>query len=255
MNNLEKNTVRIVAKLSPWLAPFPSAFFVARSSMIHLTVPLPVAVIMAAIVESLGVTTVHSALWFWDWNQTKRKTDPTAPVALALAALAVYFVTTLFLVVFLEVWPSLSVYAPALFPVVAMVGAANIASIAHQERREAAVRMERAEAKAERDRKRSQTATSRSSERPSEPVIVGQIRDSDRSVADSLTAANSARRSGKEQALTALLTFYSANPGASYRLAAEAVNRSKPWVVAAVAELEAAGKVRRNGRGVEVVTG
>ena len=51
MNNLEKNAVRIVAKLSPWLAPFPSAWFVGRSAMLHLGLPWPVAMVVAAIID------------------------------------------------------------------------------------------------------------------------------------------------------------------------------------------------------------
>ena len=105
MNNLEKNAIRIVAKLSPWLAPFPSAYFVARSAMVHLALPLPVAVVVAAIIETLGLATVHTALWAYDWNAHKRKTDPKRPLVLAVALGAVYVVATLGLVVFLEVWP------------------------------------------------------------------------------------------------------------------------------------------------------
>ena len=85
MNNLEKNAVRVVAKLAPWLAPLPSAYFVARSAMIHLALPLPVAIVVAAIIETLGLATVHTALWAYDWNAHKRKTDPTAPTGLAVA--------------------------------------------------------------------------------------------------------------------------------------------------------------------------
>ena len=84
-------------------------------------------------------------------------------------------------------------------------------------------------------------------------VVLGRDGDFDRSEAVSLDAANRVRRSGKEQALTDLLTFYADNPGASYRVAGEAVDRSKSWVVGAVAELEAAGRIRRNGSGIEVL--
>ena len=47
MNAIEKNAVKIVAKIAPWLAPFPSAYFVARSAVVHLALPIPVAVIVA----------------------------------------------------------------------------------------------------------------------------------------------------------------------------------------------------------------
>jgi hypothetical protein len=142
MNTFEKSTIRIVAKLSPWLAPLPSAYFVARSGMAHLTLPLPVAVIVAAIIETLGLATVHTASWAYDWNVTKRKSDPPAPVFLAIALGCVYVVATLGLVVFLEVWPELSTYAPAIFPALAVVGAVNLALIAQQERREGDVKKE-----------------------------------------------------------------------------------------------------------------
>jgi hypothetical protein len=46
---VEKSIVRKVAKLAPWLAPVPSAFLVTRSGMVHLDLPLVVAVVVAAI--------------------------------------------------------------------------------------------------------------------------------------------------------------------------------------------------------------
>lgn len=129
MNNIEKGAIRIVAKLSPWLAPFPSAFFVAWSSMKHLDPRLLVAVIVAAIIETLGLATVHTALWAYDWNTNKRKTDPQAPMVLAVVLGAAYIVATWGLVVVLEVVPWLSTYAPAIFPALAVVGAINLAMV------------------------------------------------------------------------------------------------------------------------------
>jgi len=75
MNTIEKNAIKIVAKIAPWLAPFPSAYFVARSAIVHLNLPLPVAMVVAAIIETLGLATVHTALWAYDWNSHKRKSD------------------------------------------------------------------------------------------------------------------------------------------------------------------------------------
>ena len=126
MNAIEKNAIRVVAKVSPWLAPLPSAYFVGRSAMVHLSLPLFVAIIVAAIIETLGLATVHTALWAYDWNTHKRKSDPRAPVGLAVALGGVYVVATLGLVVFLEVWPMLATYAPAIFPALAVVGAVNL---------------------------------------------------------------------------------------------------------------------------------
>jgi hypothetical protein len=265
MNNLEKQTVKTVAKVAPWLAPLPSAYFVARAAMEHLSLPLAVAIIAAAIIETLGLSTVHTALWLSDYNAHKRKSDPHAPTILAVALGAVYVAATLGLVVFLEVWQGLATYAPALFPVLAVVGAVNLALIAQQERREAGIEVQKAEAREKRKARKRSVGRSVTGQLSGQPVsqvratdlpaavVLGQNRHSDRTKAVSLDTANRVRRSGKEQALTDLLTFYAENPGASYRLAGQAVDRSKSWVVGAVAELETAGKVRKNGHGVEVL--
>jgi hypothetical protein len=104
-------------------------------------------VIVAAIIETLGLATVHTALWAYDWNAHKRKSDPSAPVTLAVALGGVYVMATLGLVVFLEVWPFLATYAPAIFPALAVVGAVNLALISRQEQREAEVKTQKAEAR------------------------------------------------------------------------------------------------------------
>ena len=92
MHTIEKNAIKVVAKIAPWLAPFPSAYFVARSAMVHLAMPFLVAVIVAAIIETLGLATVHTALWAFDWNASKRKSDPSAPATLSVTLGGVYIV-------------------------------------------------------------------------------------------------------------------------------------------------------------------
>jgi hypothetical protein len=246
MNNFEKNAVRAVAKMSPWLAPFPSAYFVARSAIVHLDLPMPVAVIVAAIIETLGLATVHTALWAYDWNAHKRKTDPSAPVGLAVALCAVYAVATLGLVVFLEVWPFLAIYAPALFPALAVVGALNLATISRQEQRETAVKAERALRQAERQARRQRTAiavSSQLSEQPSRPAVLNT----------SLDAARQTRKAKRDARMNTLLTFYSSKPRAGATEAGRAIGVSRQTVYTYLAELEATGRLSRNNGMVEVL--
>ena len=155
----ERSAVKFVARIVPWLAPVPSAYFVARSSMAHLALPWPVALVMALVIEALGLTCAFMASSFADWNHTKRKTDPAAPVAVAFGLGAVYLITTLGLLAGLEAWPGLARYMPVVFPFLALVGTIALALIAQQEQREAAVdlgkemtRQTRQEAKAEKAR-------------------------------------------------------------------------------------------------------
>jgi hypothetical protein len=272
MNNQEKQIVKLVAKLAPWLAPFPSAFFVARSAMVHLALPLPVAVVVAAILEFLGLATVHTALWAHDWNAQKRKTDPSAPTALAVALGVVYLVATLGLVVFLEVWPVLATYAPALFPVLAVVGALNLAMIAQQERREAAVEAQKAEAREKRrarrvSRRLSKTGVQGASKtRVLEPSSVsarsGSLDAQDRVYhvqqdvqgLHALQAVNVSKQERKAAMLDALLDIYADDPGAGATRISRQLGIGRSTVYHYLGELEAAGRVRKNGHGVEVLT-
>lgn len=248
MNNLEKNAVRVVAKMSPWLAPFPSAYFVSRAAIVHLSLPLPVAIVVAAIIETLGLATVHTALWAYEWNAHKRKTDPNAPVGLAVALGGVYVVATLGLVVFLEVWPFLAMYAPALFPALAVVGALNLAMIARQEQREAAVEVEKVERQAWRQARR-QTLRQAS-------AVQASDRASNNAVSNvSLDAARRGRKAKRDTRLDALVTFYASNPDAGATEAGHAIGVSRQTIYAYLDELESTGRVARNGKSVDVLKG
>jgi len=242
MNRIERNTIKNVAKLSPWLAPIPSAFFVARSAIAHLAVPLPVAVIVAAIVETLGLASVHTWLWLSDWNATRRKSDPQAPVRVAVVLGAVYLVVTIGLTVALEIAPTLATYAPALFPILAVVGAVNLALIAQQEQREASVNLERQERKAERQAKR-QPAVKATAEKVPTLGENGHKMD----------AANAARVSTRQATLDTLVNILVDSPDAGVTDLSRRVGRSRTAVYGYLDELESAGRIRRNGSGVEVL--
>lgn len=250
IKNGEITLIKTVARLTPWFAPFPSAYFVARSSIVHLELPLVVAIIIAVIVEFLGLTSVHTWLWLSDWNNRKRKVDPSAPSGYAMVLCLVYLVTSIMLTIMLEIFSSLSTYAPALFPALALVGALNLAMITQQDTREARVYQDREERRSE-----------RSGDRSGSKVVNDQVNvqhaltdwtGNKRSV-NNLNTRKSARVSSREIALKDLIVFYTQNPNASYSAAGRAVNRSKAWISEAVVELERRGELRRSGNGIEVI--
>lgn len=241
MQHLEKNAVEVVARVAPWLAPFPSAFFVARSAMTHLALPLAVAVVVAAIIETLGLSTVHTALWCYDWNSRKRKTDPAAPLLLAVALGAVYVVATLGLVVFLEVWPVLSVYAPALFPALAVVGALNLALVSRQRQRELAVQVEKAERKAERQARRQ---AGRQDERPVERQVARSVERQVERIGQ--VRAKAARMEG-------LISALAREPEAGPAAWARAAGLSRTTVYSYLDELEEAGRIDRSNGTIQIV--
>ena len=240
MNAVEKSALKVVAKLAPWLAPFPSAYFVARSAMVHLAMPLPVAVVVAAIIETLGLAAVHTALWAYDWNVHKRKTDPGAPVMLAVTLGGVYVVATLGLVVFLEVWPFLATYAPALFPALAVVGAVNLALISRQEHREAAVEAQKAEARERRRASRRQSNT-----------VPFDVQNTVQH--DVLDIVNRTRRERKAANLDAMVDIYVDHPQMRATDMARRLGIGRSTVYNYLADLETAGRIDRDNGVVKVL--
>ncbi|MCP5019742.1 MAG: hypothetical protein GY938_31315, partial [Ketobacter sp.] len=136
LNNVEQSAVDVIAVFAPWLGPIPSAYLVGVAVYEHLQWHWLVALIAAIAVESIGVVSVVVALRLHEWNATRRKIDPAAPFTLSLITVIVYFIITIGLTVLLDVFPELAIYAPAIFPLLAAVGAVNIAVKNGQQRRE-----------------------------------------------------------------------------------------------------------------------
>lgn len=138
----EEGIIDLVSKLSPWLAPLPSAWFVHDATVRHLAAGNGLAWVIAVVIETLGLTTTHTALGMHTWNQAhSNQPDKQAPFGLAVILAAVYVAATLSLISVLEVAPNLQHYAPAMFPILAVVGAVNLALRSHHNGR---IRSERA---------------------------------------------------------------------------------------------------------------
>ena len=77
----------------------------------------------------------------------------------------------------------------------------------------------------------------------------------EKSVSDlgNLDRANAARAVGKVTALNALVAYLADHPGASLAQAGKAIGRSKTTVAGYLDELEAAGRISRNGNSVRVL--
>lgn len=236
----ERNIVKFVAKLSPWLAPLPSGYFVARASMRHLVLPLPVAIAVGVIIELLGIASVHTWLWLSDWNSNKRKCDPDAPTHFAAFLGVIYIFTTIGLTVVLEVWPDLSTFGPALFPMLAIVGAINLALIAQQEQRELTANRERRE---RRVKHTTPVGVNQQVRLQSDGVNVSLLAKDN----TSLEAANAARQSHKMLTLNTIADILVDTPDIGVTDLARQVGRSRTAVYKYLEELEQSGRIRRNG--------
>ena len=244
---LETLAVDLVAKIAPWGAPLPTAYLVGRATVVHLGWPDAVGVVAAVIVESLGLATAATALELREYNESKRKSDPAAPFALAAVLVGLYLAVAVSLTVALDIWPALAVYSPALFPGLSLAGVLVLAIRADHRRRVGAIEAVKQERKASRQARR-QSVRQGAGVQPSTNAPNNGNRYAD---LDRLQAGRKAKRDAR---LDTLLTFYRDNPGAAIVDAGRAVGVSRQTVYTYLGELESAGRVRKDGNGWEVVS-
>ena len=242
LNRFERKAVKIVSKLAPWFAPVPSAYFVGRSSVRHLDLPIWVAVIIASVIETLGVVTVHNLLWMNGWNATRRKSDPAAPAWIAVILCAIYLTTTITITVFLETIPQLATipplatYAPVMFPLLVLVGGVNISLMAQQEKREIDVQL----ARSERSAKRSAVDTGG-------VQVVSTIVNTEQQVDNGRQAGEPARKHRRRARREALLDIWREHNGTppSVTELADRVGTSRNTVYKDLNALESRGLIQR----------
>lgn len=234
---IEGNLATVAVRLGSWAAPVPTAYLIWRATMLHLGWPSWVSFVAGAVIELLGMGTVNLALTFREHNESKRKTDPAAPFGLALGLAGVYFGTVTLLTVILEVLPGAAVVSPVVFIGMSLTGAGTLMLRKDHARRLAAID------RARRDRKEARQAAR----------SVSSIPNVRNAKPNGLDLANATRRAAKQQALDAMLVFLGDNPGASLAELASHVGKGKSTVSGYVGELQAAGAIRRNGHGLEVI--
>jgi hypothetical protein len=150
ITDVENLLTEVAARLGPWLAPLPPAYFISRAAQAHLATPWPVALLMAATIELIGIAATHNALKLWTYNQTRRKNDPPAPFELAAVLALTYVVIGVSISSLLEIFPVLASLAPASFFLLAGVGYVSLALSTDHNRRLADITESKAEARARR---------------------------------------------------------------------------------------------------------
>jgi hypothetical protein len=239
MENNEKSLVKLIARLSPWLAPLPSGYFVARASISHLDLPLIIGISIGIIIEFLGISSVHTWLWLADWNSNKRKSDPEAPTEVAVFLGAIYLCATVGLTVVLEVVPALSTYSPILFPALAIVGAINLVLISQQEHRELVVKNERLVRQAQR--------MNRTTKQQHTGVNAHNRLMSTLTEGYSLDTVIPVKDRTKSDLLDMLVDTLLDNPNVSISELARQIGRSRQTTYKYLEELHNSGRIPKNG--------
>jgi len=212
----ERRIIRFLLKVGPWLAPIGTVFAVQRAVKAHFAFPDLVAWPVALVIEILGIGTIYLMLIMDDWNRRRsaRSLDPKARAGLARLLVAFYIITTITLVILLDVLPALNRWALAVLPLVSVVAYLALSLFAEHEFMEQA----KEQAKQERRERRRIAQSSRFDDR-----------------------------------LDALLTLYVENPNLTRAEAAERLGCTRQTIYNRLAVLEQQGRIRKNGRGVEVI--
>jgi hypothetical protein len=226
IDDAESTLVNLVAKCAPWLAPLPSAWLVYAKSMAILQFPHLVGLVAALVIEALGLASVSTALTLREYNAGKRKSDPRAPFALALALAAVYFASVVSLTIVLELVPKAATFALVIFPFLSLTGATVLALRADHRRRLASIESVKAGRKAKRQAHRQGSVNNVSSQ------------TSKSAISDThLTVARQGRRQRKQERIDSLAAFLGTNPDAGATEAARAIGVSRQTVYNYATEL------------------
>ncbi len=95
--------INAVAAVTPWLAPLIPAYLVFHNMTERLGYPPIFGLVGAAAVEFLGLSAVHTAVTFWQWNDTHKL--ERAPFWFAFGAGLFYVVIVLTVNAALDIWP------------------------------------------------------------------------------------------------------------------------------------------------------
>lgn len=170
--NLENRLLNIVAGIAPWLAPLIPTYFAAYNAYEYLAKgrhwwDAVAVVVVALVVELIGLAGVHTAIQFWGWNRVKNKSDDAAPLGLAILAVVVYIVIIIavnalldfFAISASEELPYVKIVAVALLSLLSLNSALIVALRAGQSNREKKAEREKQERKEARKEARKEKLT------------------------------------------------------------------------------------------------
>jgi hypothetical protein len=153
--------IDVIASYSPWLAPLIPAYMTYQHMTNNLDFPSWAAMAGGVVVETLGLSSVQTAVSFWAWNDSKAKSAPRAPLALAVLTGAFYLATVLTVNAMLDPAPVIHRVAKALLSSLSVCAGVILALRAGHARRINETERARAEAKQER-------AAARAAKRPAQ---------------------------------------------------------------------------------------
>ena len=243
--NFEYRINDFLAGFLPWLVPIPSAFVIGRATVHHLEFPLWAAFVTALAIEGMAFFTSSTALMLYEYNQTKTKSNPAAPVRLGAIMVLSYVFVTVLLTVALDVAPVLGAYANTIFPLLSLTAMVTAALRYQHKGRLLSIEADKENRKAERQARRQTERTKTDKELSNNGQNLGYL-------TDQVDRMNQARLEKFDTRIDTLLDIYRNDPGASPTDVSRKIGVSRQTVYNYLAKLEDEGRIHRNGKGVEV---
>jgi hypothetical protein len=111
IRNTEASLVNLLSAIAPWGAPLAPAYMAYGGMTARLDYAPWVALVIAGVIEILGLATIYTALSFWRHNRRYTAEYKRMPVEIAGACFAFYLLVVLTVNVLLEL-PELFPYTP-----------------------------------------------------------------------------------------------------------------------------------------------
>ena len=245
IERLEARLVDLLASLGPWMAPVPTAWLVAHKTMHYLGYPPFVAYVAAAAIEVLGI--VSLATWFdlWRYGRERKARHPKPPMMAAWAGFVFYPVVAILLGLVLDVYPAARPWSAVVFPLLSVEGAVLLSLRRWLVQTRGLV----AEMEAERRAGRRANAQRGAQAHAQADAQVNAQFNAQRG-ASNVQAVGSLDRQSR---LDALLALYEAQPTLRVVDAARALGVHRNTASAWRKALIEAGRLRKNGKGWEVI--
>jgi len=181
----------------------------------------------------------------WEYNGSKRKSDAKAPFLLSASLVCVYLLSTIGLTILLDIFPELGRYAPAMFPLIALVGAINLALRSEHRRRLFEISQTRNGRKTVKDSCRVNSSGNLGQE-------VSNLLSIDPKTDTLSDKALAVRKSNLSNRLNDLVSFYLVNPSLGATDLAKSLGVSRQTIYSYIKLLEDSGRIRRSDKGMEV---
>ena len=154
-NAFERTLVDNVAATVPWLAPISPAYMAFHNVTTIFGWDPWVAWTIALAVEGLGLAVTSTAFHLWDWNDTKKDKDRSAPLWVAITTVVFYLIVVITVNVILDSQATAPErIAKALLSLLSVVAAVTLALRSQHARRVEERNLELEERRAERKEER-----------------------------------------------------------------------------------------------------